>query len=91
VAEFYEGESEIDGDGGFADAAFAAGDGYEILYAGDGMAFGLWHGCWGHGLSFLRGRKKLEKRNSKNEIRKTRLATCASERIKRAKIETRTD
>ena len=50
VAQLDEGESEVDGDGGFADAAFAAGDGDEILYAGDWMAFGLLHWGWGHGV-----------------------------------------
>jgi len=27
VAELHQGEGEVDGDGGFANAAFAAGDG----------------------------------------------------------------
>src|SRR3984957_13075314 len=40
VAEFGEGEREINGDCGFADASFAAGDGDEIFYAGDGLARG---------------------------------------------------
>jgi len=46
VAELDEGEREIYGDGGFADAAFAAGDGDEIFYAGDWLAFGHWLWCW---------------------------------------------
>jgi len=35
-----EREGEIDGDGGFAYAAFAGGDGDKILYPGDGLALG---------------------------------------------------
>src|SRR5579859_5378135 len=50
VAELDEREGEVDGDGGLADAAFAAGDSDEIFYAGDRMAFGLGHGCWWHKL-----------------------------------------
>ena len=46
VAEFREREREIDGDGGFADAAFAAGDRDEIFYAGDRLASGS---CWACG------------------------------------------
>ncbi len=50
VAEFRESERKIDGDCGFADAAFAAGDGDEIFYAGDWLARGelLGLGCWRH-------------------------------------------
>jgi hypothetical protein len=55
-----------------------------------------WRSGWGMGaggiwLRFLHGHSKIEKRNSKYEIRKTKLAMCASGRIKRGKVETRTD
>src|SRR6266446_639485 len=54
VAELYERERKVDRDGGFADAAFAAGDGNEIFYAGDGLAFGHLLRCaWGHLGSYL--------------------------------------
>jgi hypothetical protein len=46
VAELRQSESEIHGDRGLADAAFAAGHRDEIFYARDRLAFGhlLW--CW---------------------------------------------
>src|SRR4029077_2948517 len=55
MAEFYEREGEVDRDGGFADAAFAAGDGDQIFYARDGLAFGHWLRCgtWRHLASYL--------------------------------------
>src|ERR1700756_366590 len=55
VAELGEGQREVDRDGGFADAAFAAGDGDEIFYARDRLAFGHLLGlrcAWWH-LLFL--------------------------------------
>ncbi len=74
VAELDECKREIDGDGGFADAAFAAGDGDEIFYARNGMAFGLGHGCWRHLVtlstrSFEDRKAKFEIRNSENKTR----------------------
>jgi len=46
MAELRQGQCEIHGDSGFADAAFAAGNGDEILHAGDRLAF---RHCWGAG------------------------------------------
>ncbi len=50
VAKFRECQREVDGDCGFADAAFAAGDRDQIFYAGDWLArrelLGL--RCWRH-------------------------------------------
>jgi hypothetical protein len=74
VAELDEREGEVDGDGGLADAAFAAGDGDEIFYAWDGVALGLGHGCWWHLVtlsprSFEDRKAKFEIRNSKNKTR----------------------
>jgi hypothetical protein len=48
MAEFREGQREIHGDGSFTDAALSAGNGHEILYAGDWRAFRHRHGRWGH-------------------------------------------
>src|SRR5580700_5078711 len=54
-----------------------------------GWGWGI--GPGGIGLGFLPGGAKIEKRNSKYEIRKTRLDTLASEWIISAKVETWTD
>ena len=43
VAELCERDGEIDGEGGFADAAFAGADGDDVLDAGEGLRAG---GCW---------------------------------------------
>src|SRR5262249_8434812 len=56
MAEFREGERESHGDGRLPDAAFAGGDGNEILDAGNGLRRGLllWRWAWRHGLGLLR-------------------------------------
>src|SRR6266404_681766 len=55
VAELRQSQCEIHGDGGLADAAFAAGYGDEIFYARDRLAFGhlLWCWNWWHLLPLL--------------------------------------
>ncbi len=48
VPELYQSECEIHGNRGLAYAAFAAGYGNKILYAGNRLAFRLLHRCWRH-------------------------------------------
>jgi hypothetical protein len=86
VGELREGEREVHGDGGFADAALAAGDGNEVFHAGDGLALRhlLWG--WGHGLGVPPRRRK-----SKSEIGKTGGAQFSGKRMHFAEAETSTD
>src|SRR6267154_3906742 len=46
VSELRQSQREIHRNGGLADAAFAAGDGDEVFYPRNGLAFRLLHGRW---------------------------------------------
>src|SRR6202521_2956114 len=59
VAKVREGQREIDGDGRLADAAFSAGDGNEISYAGNRLAFGHLLGCWRHRVHPILHRREI--------------------------------
>src|SRR5256885_483741 len=59
VAELRQGQCQVYGDGGLADAAFAAGNGDEILHAGDRLTFRCWLRCWRHVVLFSWMRQTL--------------------------------